>query len=196
MSQIARDSLWLLVGLLSFVSCSAIKIETGQTQGEAIESSQAQAKMLRASWANRFQQATPPEMARLLIYHVDSVTARYVTYGFGVAAQWREGSANRSDKITDTEIRDGMAQWIETQKPILKAYEDNLEYALERIRQSRYFHQNFLDLLGELAGQYYRVYSVTFSPSGSVEEYEQTLDVAKRDTEMISARCQAELDRY
>ena len=178
------------------VSCSAIKIETGQTQEEAVQSAEIRARQIRSDWANRFQQATPLEMGRLLTRHVDSVSARYVAYGFQVAAQWRDGNAGRGVNVPDREMREVVAAWTERQQPILMAYEDNLEYGLERVKETRYFGQDFLDLLAELVDQYYEVYSAVFYPSGTVEEYEETLNRVKGDMESISGRFKSQLDRH
>jgi len=185
----------LVVGGLLF-SCSAIKIETGQTQEEAVQSAEARAKQIRSDWAIRFQQATPLEMAQLLSRHVDSVSALYVAYGFEVAAQWREGNTGRGEIVPDREMREVVAIWIERQQPILAAYEDNLEYGLEQIKETGYFGRDLLDLLSEFADQYYKVYSAVFYPSGSVEEYEETLNRVKHETESLSIRLNTELDRY
>lgn len=185
----------LVVGALLF-SCSSIKIETGQTREEAVESAETQAKQIRADWANRFERATPPDMARLLRRHIDSITARYIAYGFEVAAQWREGNAGRGEEVPDTEMREVVAVWTQTQEPILTAHEDNLEYGLERINETGYFDQKTLDLLQQLADHYYKVYSAVFYPSGTVEGYEATLDKMKHETESLGAQLKVELDRY
>gem|GEM_PF-646749 len=192
----ALGSALLLTGALLVSSCSAIKIETGQTQEEAVQSAEARAKQIRSDWANRFQQATPLEMARLLSRHVDSVSAWYVAYGFDVAAQWREGNTGRGEIVPDREMREVVAVWTERQQPILVAYEDNLEYGLEQIKETGHFGQDLLDLLSEFADQYYKVYSAVFYPSGSVEEYEETLNRIKHETESLSIRLKTELDRY
>jgi len=181
---------------MMLLSCSAIKIETGQTHDEAVESAKEQAKQIRANWANRFQQATPQEMARLISRHVDTITARYIAYGFQVAAQWREGNEGRGMEVPDSEMREIVLVWTEKQQPILEAYEDNLEYGIERIKETGYFGEDFLNLLFELADQYYDVHSAVFYPNGTVEEYEKALTLVEHDMEVVSARYKAELDRY
>jgi len=185
----------LVVGGLLF-SCSAIKIETGQTQEEAVQSAEARAKQIGSDWANRFHQATPLEMARLLSGQVDSVSARYVAFGFEVAAQWHEGNTGRGEKVPDREMREVVAVWTERQQPILVAYEDNLEYGLEQIKETGHFGQDLRDLLTKFTDQYYKVYSAVFYPSGSGEEYEETLNRIKHETESLSIRLKTELDRY
>jgi hypothetical protein len=185
----------LVVGALLF-SCSSIKIETGRTPEEAVESAEVRAKQIRSDWANRFQQATPLEMARLVSHHVDSVSSWYVAFGFEVVKQWHEGNTGRGENVPDREMREVVAVWTEKQQPILAAYEDNLEYGLEQIKETGYFGQDFFDLLSEFADQYYKVYSAVFYPSGSVEEYEETLNRVKYETESLSIRLKTELDRY
>jgi hypothetical protein len=193
--QLMRLLTTLVAGTLLF-SCSTIKIETGQTQEEAIQSAKAQARQIRSDWANQFQQAAPLEMAQLLSRHIDSVSTWYVAYGFEVATQWREGNTGRGENVPDREMREVVAVWTEKQQPILAAYEDNLEYGLEQIKETGYFGQDFFDLLSEFADQYYKVYSAVFYPSGSVEEYEETLNRVKYETESLSIRLKTELDRY
>ncbi len=183
----------VVAGTLLF-SCSAIKIETGQTRQEALQSAEVRAKQIRSDWAIRFQQATPLEMVRLLAQHVDSISAWYVAFGFEVAAQWREGNAGRGQNVPDREMREVVAVWTGEQQPIMTAYEDNLEYGLEQIKNTRHFNRYLLDLLTEFADQYYKVYSAVFYPAGSVEEYEETLNGIRHETESLSIRLKTELD--
>ncbi len=197
MSTIVKRLSIVTAASMLFISCSAIKIETGQTQEEAIESAEVQAKQIRVDWANRLQQAEPVEMARLLIQYIDTVMTNNVAYGLNVVAeQWRQGNAGRGEDVPDSEIREMVGIWTETQQPIMAAYEDNIEYGLQRIKEPGYFDQSFLNLLNQFVDQHYKVYSAVFYPSGNVEEYENSLDRIQRETETLSSQLTAELDRY
>ena len=184
----------LCCGLL--LSCSAVKIETGQTHEEAVASAESEARRLRVEFAGQMQRATPPTQARIVIGHVDSTAARLSAFGFEVAREWRRGNAGRGSEVPDTEMRRVVNAWVDRQQPILSAWEDNLEYGLNGIKESRHFPAQFLELMERLADSYYELYSTVLFPSGSVDEYEDAVDRARRNVETVSRRCREELDRY
>ncbi len=121
----------VLMAAALLVGCSAIKIETGQTQQEAVATSESQARRIRSEWADRLLSASPPEMVQLLVRHVDSVSARYVIYGFHVVDEWQQGNSGRGENVPDDEMRQVVDAWTKNQQPILTAWEDNLE-SIER----------------------------------------------------------------
>lgn len=186
----------VLMAAALLVGCSAIKIETGQTQQEAVATSESQARRIRSEWADRLLSASPPEMVQLLVRHVDSVSARYVIYGFHVVDEWQQGNSGRGENVPDDEMRQVVDAWTKNQQPILTAWEDNLEYALQLIKESGFFDTGFLQMLQKLADQYYRVYSTVFYPAGDVERYETALHETQREIETLSDAVKDESARY
>lgn len=184
----------ITVPLLCVAGC--VRIETGQTVDEAVESSEAKARQIRGSWANKFQTATPVEMAEFLADHYDRVTAVFVRFGHDMVDRWEEGIAGRGEDIAADEMRSMIDRWIHTQKPILTAYEDNLEYGFEQIKLSNHFDERLLDLMNELVDHYYQVYSGAFFPSGSVEDYQYLLEHMNYETQEMSGRFRAALERF
>ncbi|MEW5994393.1 MAG: hypothetical protein AB1744_08350 [Candidatus Zixiibacteriota bacterium] len=181
---------------LFLTTCSAIRIETGQTEEEAIESAEDQAGHIRAQFADQIGRGTPVDQAGLLIRHIDTTAARYILFGHEVAREWREGNQGRGREVPDAEMREVVAAWTRRQGPILTAWEDNLEFGLRTVRESRHFAPDFLELLDELADQYYKVYSAVLYPSGSVEDYELAVEQARQVIELLSRRCRLELEKY
>ncbi len=186
----------LLFCLDSLAACSAIKVETGQTHDEAIASADREAKQIRAQFAERMRQSSASEKAIQLIEHVDSVAARYITFGYEVAQQWRQGNDGRGTEIPPAEMRDVVAAWTERQQPILLAWEDNLEYGLGLIKESGRLGEEALGLLDSLADAYYQLYSTVVFPSGTVDEYEVSVDRSQSGMAAVSARCRHALERY
>lgn len=190
-------SFWLFAAVMVVLAgCSSIKIETGQTNEEAKESYGAMAGRVKSQWANQIQNASPKEAAMLVAELYDRTTYQYLEYGRKVAAQWREGEAGRGQTITDTEMRTMVTTWTETQKPLLKAYDDNFEYGIDRIKQSQYYGSALEAPLTELVEQYYKVYSVVFFPQGTVDDYEQELDRLTYDVSEVGSRFRDEVAKY
>ena len=132
----------------------------------------------------------------MLVRHVDSVSARYVIYGFHVVDEWQQGNSGRGENVPDDEMRQVVDAWTKNQQPILTAWEDNLEYALQLIKESGFFDTGFLQMLQKLADQYYRVYSTVFYPAGDVEKYEIALQETQREIETLSDAVKDESVRY
>ena len=156
-----------------------VKIETGATVEEATESNEVRAKQIRSQWADRLSRVNGDrERATILKEHIDSVSAVYIRYGFTVADEWRKGSQGREKEVEASEMRQVVDAWVKTQKPILMAYEDNMEYGIGLIRDSKSSEpipHEASGLLDSLLGQYYKTYSIVFYPNYNVDAYEEEL---------------------
>ena len=182
---------FVMVALFLAVSSCGLKIETGQTVDEATESNQQRAGRIRSNWAEQLRNKPPTTMAGLVKTHIDSVSAMYLRYGYQIVDQWQQGNEGRGEPVAASEMRQVVNSWVVAEKPILKAYEDNLEYGLRLVRDSRHYDQSTMDLFDQLARAYYDCHSVVFYPNRNVETYENELI----DTERIIRQLSEELDR-
>ena len=130
-------------------------------------------------------------LARLVKTHIDSVSAMYLRYGYQIVGQWQQGNEGRGQQVDASEMRQVVNSWVLAEKPILKAYEDNLEYGLRLVRDSRHYDQSTMDIFDQLARAFYDCHSVVFYPNNNVEVYEEELI----DTERIILQLSEELDR-
>ncbi len=172
-----------------------VKVETGATVEEATQSSEDTAGRIRREWASRIKQVSPPEAAALLVDHYDRVTALYLRYGQDMVEQWREGEQGRGQPIPATEMWEKIDQWTLTQRPILTAYDDNLEFAYRELSTSGLFNDDFLQMLRNLVDEYYVVYSAVFLPMGTVDEYEHRLEQVKYEAEGVGETYREGLER-
>lgn len=179
-------SLGVLVLTVVLSGCSSVRIHTGPTSETAAESSERQAGQIRASFYRQLQSASPAEKVNLLGGQIDSVSERYFEYGFDVAREWRFGNEGRGTAIPAAEMRGVVDGWISTQKPILRAWEDNIEEARRQIMESRFFPQAVHDVIDRFVDQYYSAFGVVFYPAGSVFDYENELHQARAETQRLS----------
>jgi len=173
-----------------------VKIETGGTVEEATESNEVRAKQIRSQWAEQIQSASPQDVAKLVKGEIDSVSAMYIRYGLKVADDWHHGNKSEGKDIEAVEMRRFVDGWVSTQKPILNAYEDNLEFGINRIQQSRVFRPETLGLLNQFIDQFYSNRSTVFYPNENADQYEAALVAAQRKTESLSRDLGQELDKY
>ncbi len=178
------------------LTTGCVKIETGQTVAEATESNEFKARQIRSEWATQLHRATPIETAQLVKRHIDSVSAMYLRYGLKVAEEWRKGNEGRGQAVDAGEMRQVVDAWVEAQKPILNAYEDNLEFGLDRIKESRFFAGESLTILEKLMEQFYANRSIVFYPNQDVGYYEFRLTEAQKSTESLSRELGLEIGKY
>ena len=183
------------IGFLAVTSCG-LKIETGQTVDEATESNQQRASRIRANWAEELRNKPPMTMAGLVKTHIDSVSAMYLRYGYQIVDQWQQGNEGRGQAVDASEMRQVVNSWVAAEKPILKAYEDNLEYGLRLVRDSRHYDQSTMDIFDQLARAYYDCHSVVFYPNQNVENYEEELINTERTIHRLSEELDRELRNY
>lgn len=177
MFRLFRILLLSAVTTIGTVGC--VKIETGATVEEATESNEVRAKQIRSQWADRLSRVnSDKERAIILKEHIDSVSAVYIRYGLNVADEWRKGNEGRGKVIEASEMRQVVDAWVKTQRPILMAYEDNMEYGIRLVRDSKSSEalpEKVYSLLDSMADQYYHTYSVVFYPNDKVEVYNDEL---------------------
>lgn len=183
------------IGFLAVLSCG-LKIETGQTVDEATESNQQRASRIRANWAEQLRDKPPVTMAELVKTHIDSVSAMYLRYGYQIVDQWQQGNEGRGQPVDASEMREVVNMWVVTEKPILKAYEDNLEYGLRLVRDARHYDQSTMELFDQLARAYYDCHSVVFYPNNNVEVYEEKLIETERRISQLSEELDQRLRVY
>ena len=167
-----------------FVGCSAVKIETGQTREEAVESSRERSSLVRSQWAQQVDAANPVGKIELLIGHVEGTMERYFGFADEVKYQWQRAEDGRGQQVSSDEMRKMIDAWSVTQRPVLDANDDNLEYARRQALASNYFGPEFKEQLDGLCDRYYDAYSTIFYPSGTLETYSDDI-----------LRSQRELDR-
>jgi len=147
----------LLIAGLCLTGCG-VNIETGPpTADERSRTSEVRGKGVRSDWVNRFELATLSSKGMMFKTFVDSVSSRYIEYGYSVSDQWRQGNEGRGQEVSDTEMREMVARWTETEKPLIESYDDVVEYAIERIRETGQFDQGTEDILQKMVDNYYRL---------------------------------------
>ncbi len=184
------------VGLLS-VGCSKIHIQSGGEDSESRqELAESRAKDIRSTWADQLRRAQPKDKLRMTKTLIDSVSAGYLRYGDQVADEWQKGNDGRGAPIPDSEMRQNVANWNKSQQAVFSAYEETLDYAIQSIRDTRSFDAATLSVLDDCRGQFDKVYSAVFYPSGTVSTYRSRLSETHGDTERLSEALQREIDRY
>jgi len=177
-----------------FNSGCGIKIETGQTTEEAVASSETKARDIRSRWARKLERSAQEDIGYLLKEHIDSTAVVLMNYGWKLAEKWHEGNRGRGELIPDHEMREIIDAWTYRERPILKAWEDNIEYAWDIIRDSGLYDQHQMKTIKEFIEQYYHVFSIVMYPNGTVESYEDNLRIIKRETESLSQSLRLELE--
>jgi hypothetical protein len=187
-----RPVLWL-VAVLAGVSVGCVKIETGRTPEEARESADVRAKTIRGEWASRLMDKTPPQIADLVAGLISSVTRQYLDYGGKVAEQWREATAGRGQEVSAEEMRRVVSAWTKSEQPILTANEDNIEYGVQRLRETGHLNSDGVDLLDRIVAEYYNTYTAVFLPAGKVDDYETRMTEQRRKNERATEEFRSSL---
>mgnify|MGYP000968223641 CR=1 FL=1 len=182
--------------LIVTAGCGSIKIETGRTAEEETIVRASEASELRRTWARSFDSAAEFDKAALLKQHIDSVSARLVYIGRQFAREWDNGNRGRGQVIPAADFQRIIENSVAKDRPILQAWEDNLEYGWEWVRDSSRFDSRVQGLFGEMVQQYYDVYNVVFYPRSDEKAYGAELDRAQDATESLSRQLARELDRY
>ncbi len=198
MPSFFKQLLFLAVIAITFSGC--VKIETGATVEEATETNEVRAKQIRSQWAERLSRVNSDKDRAIAVKdYVDSVSAVYIRYGFTVADEWRKGNEGRGKEVEASEMRQVVDAWVKTQRPILMAYEDNMEYGIGLVRESKSSEpvpQSALVLLDSLASQYYNTYSAVFYPNHNVQSYEEELLEAQKRHRIFSEAFNAVFKKF
>ncbi len=185
-------SYWLTLGVAALISGGCVKIESGSAE-EGRQPAQSKARRTRAQWANQFQNATPEQMVDLVVRHVEFATNNYLRFGRDILYEWRRGEEGRGEPIPGSDMIPVVEAWADSEQPVLKAWEENLEYGLDRVRETNRLDQPDMDALAALADQFYAFYSFVMFPSGSSEDYAAGLDDLERNTEVLMEDARYEL---
>ncbi|MBN1211559.1 MAG: hypothetical protein JXA92_03200 [candidate division Zixibacteria bacterium] len=196
-----RWHLWSGIGILALfliiIGISCVKIETGpESKEQRTETSELRARDFRVNWVNRFNPVPPVEKALLLKDLLDSVSVRYLRYGRRVADEWYQGNTGRGQPVPDTEMRQVVSTWNETEQPLLDAYEETVEYSIGKIKEAAFFDGEVIKLLRENIELFYEIRSGVFYPSGTLEDYEDRLDELTNRRTNQSENLDYELSRY
>lgn len=178
------------------LACSSIRIETGSTSETDTEMAEVTAREIRTDWYAQLERAEPLDMAEMLRIHVDSTTAVLIRYGFTASDRWHDGNKQRGEDIPAEEMRGKIDAWISTQRPILEAYDDNIEYALDKIRDSYFFDPQMMERIISIADLYDLAYSVVFLPIGDARDYENRLYDTRAEIERKSKEFATQLRRF
>jgi hypothetical protein len=111
----------------------------------------------------------------MLIDYFRRVGGGLVQFGRDISNQWRQGEQGRGETIEASEMREQVRRWTTSEKPILRAWEENLEFGLRRLREQHYYGERAMTSLREMVDYYYDAYSEVVFPNGTREEYESTL---------------------
>lgn len=182
--------------VLANVGCAGIKVETGRTADEEVAASETQASDMRRNFAQAFDAANEINRALLLKQHIDTVCSRLVSIGQQFAGEWRNGNQGRGQEIPADEMRQVIDNSITRDKPILKAWEDNLEYGWEYVRDSSRFDDQVIRVFDSMVQQYYSTYSAVFFPDSDVVEYSGGLDRVDIEMKNLSRDLDLALGRY
>lgn len=187
-------SFFLLSVILMVCTCG-VKIETGQTQEEAQASSQITANQIKSDWARLINGSSPRDVGFHLKTHIENISDKLIEYGFRLAEKWQEGNEGRGVPIPDKEMRSVIENWVSRDKPIIDAWEDNIDYALNRLIADGFYTQEIIASVDKLINHFNIVYSTLLFPVGDVRKYEDQLRDIKNETETLSRNLEIELER-
>lgn len=172
----------LVLGLF-FSGC--MKIQTGQSAEEAAQSSEIQAKQIRSSWAVKLDNVSSNELALLMAGEFRKVTTYIYDIGLQTADRWQDGEDGRGESVEDSEMQKMVNSWISGLRPVIKAHEDNLEYAFEKYTLFTDYEEETKVKLEYLIDFYYEFYSVILIPQGNLSDYHYNIDQVKLESDEI-----------
>jgi hypothetical protein len=79
---------------------------------------------------------------------------------------------------------------------MILAWEDNMEYGWEWVRDSSSFDQYTTDLFSQMVDHYYEIYSIVFFPQADVESYVNRMNEAETRLLNLSQNLSSALERY
>jgi hypothetical protein len=187
----------IFVFLLPLIFSACVNIETGpESKEQRTETSETRARDFRVAWVNRFDPAPPVEQALLLKDLLDSVSVKYLRYGRRIADEWYKGNTGRGQPVPDSEMRQMVTAWNETEQPILEAYEETVEYSIGKIKEAAFFDGDVIKLLRENIELFYEIRSGVFYPTGTLKDYEYRLDDLENRRTNLSENLDYEMSRY
>ncbi len=186
-----------VLALLVLGACSAVHIQSGPpTQEERVERSSQQGSDLRSEWANRLAGVSPLKKVDMVKDFMDSVTTRYIRFGRQVAQQWRDVADEQQREVSAEEMRRAVEAGTETDRPVLDAYDDMVDYGISEVRQDSYLDGNTENLLLEYRDLYDAVRGQVFIPNGTREAYEDNLYRIENELAKLSRHLEEDLQGY
>ena len=179
------SSVVLLFGLINF---GCVRVKTGATDEMAMDSSERQAKDIRSRWYRTIDETSAQLRPFIYQNYMDSVLNVYLDYGYSIVNEWKIGEEGRKEKIEASEMRKVVNSWISNRKPILKAYDDNIEYGLEIITEDKVLSDKSMTVIQDMVNNYYDAYGRIFFPANDVETYERTLEKVRQKNDRINDR--------
>jgi len=173
-----------------------VKVQTGHSAEERKESSTTRAAAIQAEFAARLREADPVGKVELLSSEVRFVAGRYQEFGRQFADEWQEAEEGRGVAVEAEEMRRMIDLWIDADKPILKAWDDNLETALEEIKRSQVFDQRLISTATQLLNVVYRLTSSVIYPGNTLSEYRARQADAAAEVDLEGDELERELYRY
>ncbi len=174
-----------------------VNIQTGaETEEQLTQSTELRGRDFRVTWVNRFTGMTPVEKGQMYNDLIDSVSSVYLRYGFNIVGEWQKGNAGRGQLIPDAEMQKVVEASVRTQKPMFQSYEDALEYAYRQLDESGTYSASDMEIFKRHLDELYRIYSVVFYPSGTVDDYEMALRDLESNQRSLSQSVVEMLDRY
>ncbi len=184
-----------LIAMLVAGGCG-VKVQTGQTPDEAVESSDRRADIMRREWASQLATASPLMKANMVATRIDSTAALFLGFGQQVIDEWLKANRGRGVEVPASEMREVVDAWIGTQRPIIDAHEDNINQGMREVEATSYFDRPILDKLRDMVRQYDAIYSAVFFPNGTVDDYNDALIRERTVLYELSEEVHRDLERY
>lgn len=165
----------VLAAFVVAVSGCGVNITTGQSTEEASIANEERARSYKAQFAEQFMALGTADQAEMLIDYFEQVGGGLLQFGRDIANQWRQGEQGRGAAIDASEMRQQIGRWTATEKPILRAWEENLEFGLRTLREQHFYRNDAMTALQNMVDYFYDTYSTVIYPSGSREDYESSL---------------------
>ena len=165
------------------------------TPEEFTSESEERARRMRATWADRLQNANTGQKLSLIVTFIDSTTAGYLRYGSRVASTWATESAGAGAEIPVEEVRRMVEVSNETEWPIFEAYEDIIDHGIELILETREVPVGLEDLLKEYRDHNAEVFSAVMYPNGGLDDYDQKIRDLTNINEELRQRVSDEIAR-
>lgn len=196
MNHINRQFLLVAVAISSLALVGCINVKTGHSGEEARGFSSDRASTIRSDFAGQLNRASAGEKVRLILRHAEFVQGQYVKYSVNIASQWHDAEQGRGETVPAEEMRQMINAWTEKERPILKAWDDNLELAWDQIKQESFFDQTMFEALEEVIRMYYEVYSAVMFPVSNTYEYVDRVLFTVSEANQAKADAEFELRRY
>lgn len=132
----------------------------------------------------------------MLARKIDAVSSAYVAYSLQVAEQWRDGNNTKGEPIPASDMRRYVQGWVATERPLLDANDDMIEYAFARIKEQGGLDDETVEITRRLIASYYELFSAVFIPNGDVTDYEYTVGQRRSDVQNLVGVLERDLARY